>query len=193
MPYVLLAVALVLVFWAISTYNFFASSKTRIGAAIQEIGNQLKRQAGLIPNLESSVKGYLKHEKGIFTELSEARKSISSAVKSGNLKKMADAGKMLSDVLPKIQVVVESNPQLKGAEVVANLMDELRDTSDKVMYARRLLIDLTADYNVKRVTFPSNLVAGMFNFEALKGLETPSDGSSLKVEEAETKTPKVEF
>jgi LemA protein len=110
MPYVLLAVALVLVFWAISTYNFFASSKTRIGAAIQEIGNQLKRQAGLIPNLESSVKGYLKHEKGIFTELSEARKSISSAVKSGNLKKMADAGKMLSDVLPKIQVVVESNP-----------------------------------------------------------------------------------
>jgi LemA protein len=193
MPYVLLAVALVLVFWAISTYNFFASSKTRIGAAIQEIGNQLKRQAELIPNLESSVKGYLKHEKGIFTELSEARKSISSAVKSGNLKKMADAGKMLSDVLPKIQVVVESNPQLKGAEVVANLMDELRDTSDKVMYARRLLIDLTADYNVKRVTFPSNLVAGMFNFEALKGLETPSDGSSLKVEEAETKTPKVEF
>ena len=76
-------------------------------------------------------------------------------------------------------------------EVVKDLMDELRDTSDKVMYARRLLIDLTADYNVKLVTFPSNLIAGMFHFEALKGLQTPNDGDSLSVSEDEMKTPKV--
>ena len=63
--------------------------------AIQEIGNQLKRQSELIPNLEASAKGYLTHEKGIFDELTAARKAISSAVDSGNLKKMADAGKML--------------------------------------------------------------------------------------------------
>jgi len=141
--------------------------------------------------LESSAKGYLIHEKGIFDELTSARKAISSAVDSGNLKKMADAGKMLSDVLPKIQVVVESNPEIKGSEVVKTLMDELRDTSDKVMYARRLLIDLTADYNVKRVSFPSNIIAGMFHFEELKGLETLVSGSSMKVSEGEMKTPKV--
>jgi LemA protein len=191
MIYVFLGILLVLVLWIASIYNFFVSSKTRVGAAIQEIGNQLKRQSELIPNLEASAKGYLSHEKGIFDELTAARKSIASAVDSGNLKKMADAGKMLSDVLPKIQVIVESNPEIKGSEVVKDLMDELRDTSDKVMYARRLLIDLTADYNVKRVTFPSNLIAGMFHFEALKGLQTPSDGNSFNVSEDEMKTPKV--
>ena len=191
MIYALLAVVLVLVMWVITTYNFFVSTKTRVGAAIQEIGNQLKRQAELIPNLESSAKGYLSHEKEIFEELTNARKAISSAVSSGNVNKMADAGKMLSDVLPKIQVVVESNPEIKGSEVVKTLMDELRDTSDKVMYSRRLLIDLTADYNVKRVSVPSNIVAGMFHFEALKGLQTPNSDDSLSVSEEEMKTPKV--
>lgn len=180
--YLIIGLLAIIVLYLISTYNFFVSTKTRVGAAIQEIGNQLKRQAELIPNLESSTKGYLKHEKGIFDELTSARRAITSAVKSGNLGKMADAGKMLSEVLPKIQVIVESNPEIKGSEVVTNLMDELRDTSDKVMYARRLLIDLTADYNVKRVSFPGNVVANMFKFEVLKGLE---------VSEAETKTPKI--
>jgi LemA protein len=193
MIYILLIIAVILVLWLISTYNFFVSSRTRVGAAIQEIGNQLKRQSELIPNLESSAKGYLAHEKGIFDELTSARKAISSAVESGNLKKMADAGKMLSDVLPKIQVVVESNPEIKGSEVVKELMDELRDTSDKVMYARRLLIDLTADYNVKLVTFPSSVIAGMFHFEHLKGLETPTDGDELKVSKDELKTPKIDL
>jgi len=191
MLYIFLVIVLVLVLWLISTYNFFVSTKTRVGASIQEIGNQLKRQSELIPNLEASAKGYLAHERGIFNELTAARKAISSAVDSGNLKKMADAGKMLSDVLPKIQVVVESNPEIKGSEVVKDLMDELRDTSDKVMYARRLLIDLTADYNVRLVSFPSSLVAGMFHFEKLAGLETPMDGEELKVSEEEMKTPKV--
>ena len=189
--YIIIGLILITVLWIVSIYNFFVTSKTRVGAAIQEIGNQLKRQSELIPNLESSAKGYLAHEKGIFNELSNARKAIASAVDSGNLKKMADAGKMLSDVLPKIQVVVESNPEIKGSEVVKNLMDELRDTSDKVMYARRLLIDLTADYNVKRVTFPSNLIADMFHFEGLKGLQTPNTGDSFNVSESEMKTPKI--
>lgn len=189
--YLLFAILVILVFWIISTYNFFVSTKTRVGASIQEIGNQLKRQSELIPNLETSAKGYLTHEKGIFTELTEARKAISNAVESGDVAKMANAGKMLSDVLPKIQVVVESNPEIKASEVIKNLMDELRDTSDKVMYARRLLIDLTADYNVKLVAFPSNIVANIFKFGKLKGLQTSAEGSSFEVSEEEMKTPKV--
>ncbi|KKR44361.1 MAG: LemA family protein [Microgenomates group bacterium GW2011_GWC1_41_20] len=191
MIYVLFAILVILIFWVISIYNFFVSTKTRVGASIQEIGNQLKRQSELIPNLEASAKGYLKHEKGIFDELTSARKQISSAVSSGDVNKMADAGKMLSDVLPKIQVIVESNPEIKANELVKSLMDELRDTSDKIMYARRLLIDLTADYNVKLVTFPSSVVAGIFRFEKLKGLETSEEGDKLKVTEAEAKTPKI--
>src|SRR3972149_1237334 len=182
-----------LVLWVIGTYNFFVSSKARIRAAVQEIGNQLKRQADLIPNLEASVKGYLKHETGIFDKLTEARKAVAGALKSQDVAKMAEAGNKLAQVLPKIQVVVEDNPELKGSEVVGKLMDELRDTSDKIMYARRLVIDLTADYNVRRVNFPSSLLANMFKFEEQPGLITPQEGDHLKVSESEMKSPKVKL
>ena len=167
------------------------TAKTRIKASIQEIGNQLKRQADLIPNLESSAKGYLAHEKDIFDKLTEARKAVQSAVKSGDTQKMADAGNLLSDVLPKLQVVVESNPEIQGAEVVKSLMDELRDTSDKLMYARRILIDLSADFNAKLVTFPTNIVAKLFGFKEEKGLATPEAGAHMEVSEAEVKSPKI--
>jgi LemA protein len=193
MTYFLIGIAVILVFWIISTYNFFVSAKTRIKAAVQEIGNQLKRQANLIPNLESSVKGYLKHEKGIFKDLTSARKAIDSAVKSGDVQKMADAGSQFSQILPKLQILVESNPEIKGSGVVTKLMDELRDTSDKVMYSRRLVIDLTADFNVKRVRVPSNIIASMFKFEELPGLITPEKGEHTSVSSKDVKTPKVKF
>ena len=191
MTYILIGIAVILVFWIISTYNFFVSAKTRIKAAVQEIGNQLKRQADLIPNLESSAKGYLKHEKEIFKDLTSARKAIDSAVKSGDVQKMADAGSQFSQILPKLQILVESNPEIKGSSVVTKLMDELRDTSDKVMYSRRLVIDLTADFNVKRVRVPSNIIAGMFKFKELPGLITPDKGEHTSVSSKDVKTPKV--
>ena len=104
---------------------------------------------------------------------------------------MADAGTKLSNVLPALRIAVEDNPEIKGNEVVLNLMNELRDTSDKVMYARRLVIDLTADYNVKRVTLPASLIASMFNFAELPGLLTPESGEHTEVSKEELKTPKV--
>lgn len=187
----LIVVLVLAALWVVSLYNFFVSSKARIKAAVQEIGNQLKRQADMIPNLEASVKGYLKHEKGIFEMLSDARRAIAGASKSGNAQKMADAGAKLAEVLPRLQIAVESNPELKGSEVVTKLMDELRDTSDKIMYARRLVIDLTADFNVKRVTFPSSIIASTFNFAELPGLITPGAGEHLEVSADEMKSPKV--
>lgn len=191
--YLLIGGLVLLVLYLISTYNFFATAKTRVQASIQEIGNQLKRQADLIPNLVSAAKGYLKHEKGIFEMLTSARKQIAGAISSGNVDKMAKASAQLSAVLPKLSIAVEDNPELKGDSVVTNLMNDLRDTSDKVMYARRLMIDLTADYNVKRVTFPSSIIANMFGFSALKGLETPESGEFTKVSESDTKTPSVDL
>ena len=170
--YVLLIIAVILVIWAVTTYNFFVGSKARIKAAVQEIGNQLKRQADLIPNLEESTKGYLSHEKA---------------------QKMSDAGSQLAQVLPSFKVAVESNPELKASEVVLNLMDELRDTSDKIMYARRLVIDLTADFNVKRATVPSNIIANMFGFTELPGLITPMEGEHMEVSQQDLETPKVKL
>lgn len=190
-PIILIVVITGILIWVVSTYNFFATAKTRINAAIQEIGNQLKRQADLIPNLENSVKGYMKQEKDIFKMLTDARKAVANAAESGNLQKMSEAGAKLSAVLPRLTIAVESNPELKSNEVVKDLMDELRDTADKVMYSRRLLIDLTADYNVRRVTFPTNIVANMLGVSEMKGLITPDSGEFLNVSDSETKTPKV--
>ncbi|HUW24729.1 MAG TPA: LemA family protein [Patescibacteria group bacterium] len=175
------------------TYNRFVTMRTRVRASVQEIGNQLKRQANLIPNLEESVKGYLKHEKAIFAELAEARKAILSASSQNNLGEMVKANELLQKTLGNLRVVVESTPQIKGVETVTRLMDELRDTADKVMYSRRNLIDQTADYNIMRSTFPSNLVAQLFHFEEKKGLITPQKGEHLEVEPEEIKTPKVKF
>lgn len=187
---IIIAVAVLAVYVA-GTYNGFVTIRTRIKASIQEIGNQLKRQAELIPNLEQSAKGYFKQEKDIFKMLTDARKSVESAVESGKLADMSAAGDKVAQLLPKLQVVVESNPQLRSADVVTRLMDELRDTSDKVMYARRTMIDLTADYNIRISTFPSNLVANMFHFQPEAGLSMPDSGEFLSVSSSETKAPKV--
>lgn len=179
--------------YVLLTYNRFVAMRVRIRASIQEIGNQLKRQASLIPNLEKSAQGYLKHEKSIFKELTSARKAVDRAQKTGSLEDTQKAEELISQVLPRIQVLVESNPEIKGAEVVRQLMNELRDTSDKVMFSRRTLIDLTADYNTARVTFPSNIVAGTFDFPQEQGLATPEKGEHLEVGQRETKTPEIKL
>lgn len=189
--YILLGGGLLLGLYLISTYNRFVGMRTQIEASIQEIGNQLKRQAEMIPNLEASAKGYLKHETKIFEQLTDARKAVDEAVRSNSAKAIESAQSKLSQVLPKLQVLVESNPEIKGAEVVTKLMNELRDTADKVMYSRRTLIDLVQDFNQMVVSFPSNMVAKLFGMAKQAGLTTPDKGTHLSVSEAETKGPKI--
>lgn len=184
---------LVIVGYVVMTYNRFATIRTQIEASIQEIGNQLKRQMDLIPNLESSAKGFLKHEKGVFKMLTDARRAVSNAVEDGSAKAIETAEAQVSKLLPKLQVMVESNPEIKGAEVVSKLMNELRDTSDKVMYARRTLIDLTQDFNQMLVTFPSSVIGGLFGMKKEKGIATPLSGEHIAVSSEETRTPKVDL
>ncbi len=180
-----------LVIHIISVFNFLNATKVRIQASIQEIGNQLKRQAELIPSLANATKGYMEHEQSVFTKLTDARKSISSAVESGDVEKMLQANEQMMQAMPAIKVVLESNPELKASEIVKDLMNNLTDTSDKVSYARRLLIDLTADYNQKLVMFPSNIIANMFGFKAEAGLKIPTSGQHLEVSEKDTLTPQI--
>lgn len=181
----------VVAIYLVSVYNQFVTLKTQIAASIQEIGNQLKRQADLIPNLTESVKGYLSHEKSIFTMLTDARKAVETAVKSQKMTDLNIASDSITHLLPKLQVLVESNPEMKGSDVVSKLMNELRDTSDKVMYSRRTVVDLTQEFNQLLMVFPSNMVGQMFGMTMQSGLDTPASGDFLKVSEEETKTPKV--
>ena len=188
---ILLAVA---IFYVVATYNRFVTiKKSRIKNAIQEIGNQLKRQANLIPNLTETVKGYLKHEKEIFEKITDARKSVNQALKSNDAQKMIDASTQLQTALNPIRVVLESTPEIKGAQPTVKLMDELRDTADKLTYSRRTLIDLVADYNRMVATVPSKFVALLFNFKEEPGLKMPETGEHLEVSSQELKTPEVKL
>lgn len=190
MWYLIIALVII-VFYILGFYNRLKTTLVRIKASIQEIGNQLKRQANLIPNLVESVKGYMKHEKGIFDELTKARKSITEAVESNNVKKIDQSQDLIQKVLGSLKVIVESNPEIKASNLVSNLMDELRDTADKLMYARRTLIDLTADYNTSIETVPGVWLAPIFGFKTEKGLSTPEKGEHIEVSEEETKNPKI--
>lgn len=195
MPILIVFVLIIIgvIFYVLLTYNKFVTTKTRIKASIQEIGNQLKRQSNLIPNLVKSVKGYMKHEKKIFNDLTEARKTVTSALGSKDTQKMLDASTKLQTAIAPIMAIFESTPELQAAKPTGKLMDELRDTADKLMYSRRTLIDLTADYNVMAVTIPSKFVASIFGFKQEPGLKTPVEGEHLEVNAKETKAPEVEL
>jgi len=192
MIYIFLVI-IVLALFVLSFYNKLKRLQVLIGASIQEIGNQLKRQANLIPNLVDSVKGYMKHEKGIFEDLTNARKSIDEAIVSQNNKKIDKAQELINKSISSLKVIMESNPEIQTSGLVNNLMDELRDTADKLMYARRTLIDLSADYNSAIVTIPGVWIASALGFKAEKGLETPTNSDQMKVTPDETKNPKIEL
>lgn len=183
----------VLVLYFIGTYNKFITVKRRIVASIQEIGNQLKRQADLIPNLVESVKGYMVHEQTALDKITEARKMVMESVGSGNAQKMIDAGDKLQQAIAPLRAVFESTPQLQAAGPTSKLMDELRDTADKVMYSRRTLIDLVADYNTMILTIPTNLVASLFGFKEEAGLKVPEMEGATTVGIEDLKTPEIKL
>ena len=182
-----------LLFYVWSVYNGFVTLKARIKASLQEIGNQLKRQAEMVPQLVDSVKGYMKHETKALQMITEARKSALSALEKGVPKDLVEASTKMTEALGAIRVIVESTPQLQAAAPTQTLMGELRDTAAKIMYARRTLIDLSADYTIKLMTFPSNLVASVFGFKSEEGLTMPGDREYATVKPEDTKTPKVDL
>ena len=189
----LIILIVVIALYMFGFFNKLKTTQVRIKASIQEIGNQLKRQANLIPNLVDSVKGYMTHEKGIFNQLTEARQSIDQAVKTNDPKAMDKSQELINKALGSINVVMESNPEIKASSLVSNLMNELRDTADKLMYARRTLIDLTADFNTTISTIPGMWIAPLFGFKEEKGLSTPTNMDQLEVSKEETKNPEVKL
>lgn len=192
MPIIFILVVLVAItVYFVSTYNKFQQLKTQIEASIQEIGNQLKRQASLIPSLEAAVKGQLKHEKEVYKMLTDARQKIARAEKTGSSADIEEAIQSIQTMVPSINLAVESNPELKADRTITKFMDELTDTADKLMYARRSVIDLSQVHNQMLVTFPSNILGNLFGFTKEKGLEVPLTGSHVSVSKSEMDDVKV--
>ncbi len=159
---VLIGLAVMIGLFLISTYNILVVLRTRIKEALSGIDVQLKRRADLIPNLVETVKGYAKHEKEVFENVTKARTTLMSA---GSLSEKAEADNMLTGALKSLFAVAEAYPELKANTNFQDLQRQLEDTEDKVSYSRQFYNSNVLELNTKVQMFPSNLVAMLFSFK----------------------------
>lgn len=157
-----LIIAAVVVVVLIFIYNSLVKSRVRVDEAWSDITVQLKRRNDLIPNLVNSVKGYAKHEKQVFEQVTEARSAIMSAK---GVKDTAAADNMFEGALKSLFAVAEAYPDLKANENFKQLQDELVDTEDKIQASRRFYNGSVRDLNTKIQTFPASLIAKGFGFK----------------------------
>lgn len=158
----ILIVVGVLALAGIALYNSLVKANVRVDEAWSDITVQLKRRADLIPNLIETVKGYAKHEKEVFENVTKARSAILGAQ---TVQETAEADNMFTGALKSLFAVAENYPQLKANENFSQLQAELTDTEDKIQASRRFYNGSARDLNIKIQTFPSNLVAGMLGFK----------------------------
>ena len=173
----LIVVGVVLVLaigFIVATYNGLVTLRNRVEEAWSDITVQLKRRTDLIPNLVNSVKGYATHEKEVFEKVTEARSAIMDAK---GVKDTAEAENMLEGALKSLFAVAEAYPDLKANQNFMQLQQELVDTEDKIQASRRFYNGGVRDLNTKIQTFPANIVAGMFNFQAKEFFEVEDPAS----------------
>ena len=162
MTFVLLAIVGLLVIALIVMYNGLVKLKIRVDEAWSDITVQLKRRADLIPNLIETVKGYAKHEDGVFTKVTEARSAVLGA--GNDVKATAQAENMLAGALKSVFAIAEAYPDLKASDNFKELQAELVDTEDKIQASRRFYNGSVRDLNTKIRVFPTVLFARMLGF-----------------------------
>lgn len=162
-PLLLIIGLLVIVgIYILMVYNGLVRGKMQVKEAWSGIDVQLKRRTDLIPNLVETVKGYAKHEKGLFENVTKARSALLGAE---GPKEAEKANNMLTSALKSIFAVAENYPKLQANENFKELQRQLEDTEDKVAYARQFYNTNVLDYNTKTQLFPSSIIASMFNFK----------------------------
>lgn len=166
---VVIAVIALALLYLWSLYNGLVTESTQIDEAWGQIDIQLKRRNDLIPNLVETVKGYAKHEKSVFAEVTKARSALMTAKTPAATAKADD---MLTGALKSLFAVAEAYPQLKANDGFIQLQKELSDTEDKVAYARQFYNTQLMEYNLKVKVFPNNIMAGMFGFTAKEFFKT---------------------
>src|SRR3990167_3945937 len=174
----LIIVALALVF-LVAVYNRFVVLKARIEEAFSGIDVQLKRRTDLIPNLVSTVKGYAKHEKSVFENVTKARSSL---MKASSVTEKSTANNMLTESLKSLFAVAENYPDLKANTNFQDLQRQLEDTEDKIAYSRQFYNSNVLEFNSKVQMFPSNLIANAFAFKPFEFFEAEEEAKkSVKV------------
>ena len=160
--WIILAVVVVigLFFWA--TYNALIKLRIQVDEAWSDITVQIKRRLDLIPNLVDTVKGYAKHEQGVFTAVTEARSNVLNAQ---GVKETAAAENQFEGALKSLFAVAESYPDLKASQNFVELQQELVDTEDKIQASRRFYNSGVRELNTKVQSFPDNIVAALFKFK----------------------------
>lgn len=170
--WIILGVVVLLGLFIWVTYNALVTLRVRVDEAWSDITVQLKRRLDLIPNLIESVKGYAKHESGVFTAVTEAR---ANALNAKGVKDTAVAENQFEGALKSLFAVAEAYPDLKANQNFLQLQDELVDTEDKIQASRRFYNGGVRDLNTKIQTFPANAVAGMFGFKSREFFELGED------------------
>jgi LemA protein len=178
---VLAGIVVLAVLIAVYYFNRIISLENTIDNSWAQIDVQLKRRTDLIPNLMESVKGYMKHERGVLEGVTKARTAIMSAKTPDSKMKAND---MLSGALKSLFAVAESYPDLKASTNFLQLQDELTNTENKISFSRQHFNDTILVFNNTIETIPGNIFAGFM------GKKTRD---MLKIEEVERKAPKVKF
>lgn len=190
---VLLVVAIIVVVWVVGIYNGLVALRNRFKNAFAQIDVQLKRRYDLIPNLVETAKGYMAHERETLEAVIEARNQaakIEATVAADPANAQAIQGLIgaegaLTGAMGRLFAVMEAYPDLKANQNMMALQEELTTTENKVAFARQAFNDSVMTYKNKRESFPSNIIAGMFNFQ---------DAAFFEIEnEAEKQAPQVQF
>lgn len=175
--WIVLGLVALVVIWLWATYNGLIKSKIRADEALSDITVQMKRRLDLIPNILETVKGYAKHEKSVFEEVTKARTAAMSTPE-GDVHKQAEADNVLSATLKNLFAVAENYPNLKANENFIQLQEELVDTEDKIQASRRFYNANVRDFNTKIQVFPTNMIASTLGFKSYEFFEVADEEKS---------------
>ena len=181
---VLVVIGLIVAF-VVGLYNRLVTLRQRVREAWADIDVQLKRRWDLIPNLVETVKGYAAHERGTFEAVTKARSDAMAAAQTGSPEQRAQAENALGAALINLRAVAEAYPQLQAIQEFKDLSENLTATEDKIAFARRFYNGNVRDYNTAIQTVPTNIIAGMFGFNAEQYFEL--------TDPAQREVPKVSF
>jgi LemA protein len=179
-----LAIIFIIILFVVSLYNRLVKLRNNREQAFADVDVQLKQRHDLIPQLVDSVKGYMGHERGVLTDITEAR---TNAMKANTIDEKIAAETKLSAALEGLKVSVEAYPDLKASQNFLDLQGEISDIENKIAAARRFFNSATRELNVATEIFPSNLVATLFNFKRENMFELGDQRSAAE------QPPKIQF